>query len=154
MSKRPFNALRCDRPFLEKLRVRTADVASDIGGLRDRCHGISGPTWDMPCQLQADLFQEIARISGLAVQLVFYRAHKCTASRWGLGWAHARWLDGKNRLPHRLIKLAKVLSHARKGKTTTRLTKAPLPIRSGLSQTARRAPAGRRCVCGWWTLVD
>ncbi len=116
MSKRPFNALRCDRPFLEKLRVRTADVASDIGGLRDRCHGISGPTWDMPCQLQADLFQEIARIGGLAVQLVFYRAHKCKASRWVSDGRMLAGLMEKNRLPHRLIKLAKVLSHARKGK--------------------------------------
>ena len=31
------------------------------------------PTWDMAAQLQAQMFEEAARIGGLDVQLVYYR---------------------------------------------------------------------------------
>ena len=37
------------------------------------------PTWDLACGLQADMFTSIA---GLDVQLIFYRADECKASRW------------------------------------------------------------------------
>jgi hypothetical protein len=38
------------------------------------------PTWDMACQLQAEMFQEV---SNLDVQLVFYRGlGECKASGW------------------------------------------------------------------------
>lgn len=39
------------------------------------------PTWDMACQLQAQMFEEVKTIGGLSVQLVFYRGlHECRAS--------------------------------------------------------------------------
>jgi hypothetical protein len=45
-------------------------------------------TWDMACQLQAQMFSEIAAIGALDVQLVYYRGPEghsegeCRASRW------------------------------------------------------------------------
>jgi hypothetical protein len=41
------------------------------------------PTWDIACQLQADMFREAASIGGLDIQLVYYRGmSECRASRW------------------------------------------------------------------------
>jgi hypothetical protein len=38
------------------------------------------PTWDTACQLQADMFREVATLS---VQLVYYRGlSECRSSRW------------------------------------------------------------------------
>jgi hypothetical protein len=41
------------------------------------------PTWDSACQLQAQMFEEAARIGGLDVQLVYFRGlGECRASDW------------------------------------------------------------------------
>jgi hypothetical protein len=41
------------------------------------------PTWDLACQLQAEMFDAAARAGGLEVQLVYYRGHReAQASRW------------------------------------------------------------------------
>ena len=41
------------------------------------------PTWDTACRLQADMFREAAKISGLDVQLVYYRGlSECRSSSW------------------------------------------------------------------------
>ena len=41
------------------------------------------PTWDLACSLQGQMFQEVASIGGLKVQLVYYRGlSECKASRW------------------------------------------------------------------------
>ncbi len=41
------------------------------------------PTWDAACQLQAQMFEEAARIGGLDVQLVYFRGlGECRASDW------------------------------------------------------------------------
>jgi hypothetical protein len=41
------------------------------------------PTWDMACELQAQMFKEVASIGGLSIQLVYYRGlSECKASRW------------------------------------------------------------------------
>jgi hypothetical protein len=41
------------------------------------------PTWDMACDLQADMFSEAAKIGNLDIRLVYYRgASECRASGW------------------------------------------------------------------------
>src|SRR5262245_46486794 len=41
------------------------------------------PTWDTACELQADMFREVATAGGLDMQLVYYRGlGECRASRW------------------------------------------------------------------------
>jgi hypothetical protein len=46
------------------------------------------PTWDIACQLQAEMFREVAGIGSLDVQLAYYRGPEghpegeCRASRW------------------------------------------------------------------------
>ena len=41
------------------------------------------PTWERAATLQAEMFEEAARVGGLEVQLVYYRGQgECRASRW------------------------------------------------------------------------
>ena len=41
------------------------------------------PTWDTACKLQAEMFQEVATVGGLDMQLVYYRGlGECRASSW------------------------------------------------------------------------
>ncbi len=41
------------------------------------------PTWDEACNLQAEMFAEAGRISGLEIQLIYFRGFReCRASRW------------------------------------------------------------------------
>lgn len=39
-----------------------------------------GPTWDVACQIQGDMFDETAKIGGLDIQLVYYRGFNEFAS--------------------------------------------------------------------------
>jgi hypothetical protein len=39
-------------------------------------------TWDTAANLQAQMFETVAAIGGLSVQLVYYRGGECVASRW------------------------------------------------------------------------
>jgi len=40
------------------------------------------PTWDQACELQAEMFNEVATVGGLEIQLVFYRGEQCNATKW------------------------------------------------------------------------
>ncbi|MEO0670656.1 MAG: VWA domain-containing protein [Pseudomonadota bacterium] len=41
------------------------------------------PTWDMALTLQADMFDVVADVGGLDVQLIYFRGHgECRASKW------------------------------------------------------------------------
>jgi hypothetical protein len=41
------------------------------------------PTWDVAAKLQAEMFETVAAIGGLDIQLVYYRGlDECSASRW------------------------------------------------------------------------
>ena len=47
------------------------------------------PTWDMALQLQGEMFDAVAQIGGLDVQLIYFRGFgECRASKW-VSDAHA-----------------------------------------------------------------
>jgi hypothetical protein len=72
-------------------------------------------TWDTACQLQAEMFREVAGAGGLEVQLVFYRGDReCSASRWTTDTHHlTKIMTGiKCRAGH--TQLRKILAHAQK----------------------------------------
>lgn len=76
----------------------TADIAAFVAKARAVSAGKSGngrlifaldatmsrqPTWDLACQLQADMFREAGNIGGLDVRLVYFRGlNECRASPW------------------------------------------------------------------------
>jgi hypothetical protein len=73
------------------------------------------PTWDVACQLQAEMFKEAGRIGGLEVQLVYFRGFgECRASRW------VRDTNALGRLMTGIqcrggqTQIGKVLTHARR----------------------------------------
>jgi hypothetical protein len=106
--------------FLAK--ARRLEVTSALG-TRGRlifaidATGSREPTWDIACQLQGEMFQEVAMIGGLDVQLVYYRAHECSASRWVSDARMLASLMEKIDCRTGHTQICKVLSHARKENT-------------------------------------
>ncbi|MEH2514236.1 hypothetical protein V1291_005590 [Nitrobacteraceae bacterium AZCC 1564] len=73
------------------------------------------PTWDMACQLQADMFREAGRIGGLHVRLVYYRGlSECRASPWISDTAKLSKLMSKIQCQGGHTQLGRVLSDARR----------------------------------------
>jgi hypothetical protein len=73
------------------------------------------PTWDMACQLQAKMFEEVKTIGGLSVQLVYYRGlDECRASKWISQPEHLSGLMERIdcRMGH--TQIGKVLAHAKR----------------------------------------
>jgi hypothetical protein len=79
------------------------------------------PTWDTACQLQAEMFREVAIMGGLSVQLVYYRGlSECRASRWITQPDELAGLMERIDCRSGLTQIGKVLAHARR---ETRLLK-------------------------------
>ncbi|MEM6666823.1 MAG: VWA domain-containing protein, partial [Pseudomonadota bacterium] len=80
------------------------------------------PAWDMACHMQAEMFQEAARVGGLDIQLVYFRGYdECRSSRWT---ADANELGGMmSRIQTRggMTQIGKVLTHALKETEKTRV---------------------------------
>jgi hypothetical protein len=73
------------------------------------------PTWDMACQLQAKMFEEVKTIGGLSVQLVYYRGlNECRASKWISQPEHLCGLMERIdcRMGH--TQIGKILAHAKR----------------------------------------
>jgi hypothetical protein len=66
--------------FLAQMRKETSVQARLIFAL-DATQSRQ-PTWDMACELQAQMFAEVTSIGSLQVQLVFFRGQECRASNW------------------------------------------------------------------------
>ena len=71
------------------------------------------PTWDRACQIQATMFQTVADIGNLCVQLVYFRGFgECRASKWVVDAAGlARLMTGIDCRGGQ-TQIAKVLKHA------------------------------------------
>ena len=71
------------------------------------------PTWDLACQLQAEMFDAAARAGGLEVQLVYYRGHgEARASRWVSDAAALKRLMTGIACHGGLTQIGRVLEHA------------------------------------------
>lgn len=108
----------------------SADIAAFVAKARAMTPGKSGtgrmifaldatmsrqPTWDMACQLQADMFRETGSIGGLSVRLVYYRGlNECRASSWITDTAHLARLMSKIDCQGGQTQLGRVLSDARR----------------------------------------
>ena len=72
-------------------------------------------TWDMACQLQGDMFQTVAGIGGLSVQLVYYRDRsECRTSNWVTDPNHLASLMTRIDCRAGYTQIGKVLSHAKR----------------------------------------
>ena len=73
------------------------------------------PTWDMACQLQGEMFKAADEVSGLLIQLVYFRGFgECRAGKWVAdGQALARVMTGIT-CQGGQTQIRKVLTHALK----------------------------------------
>lgn len=70
-------------------------------------------TWDLACALQAEMFEEAARIGGLDMQLVYYRGlGECRASPWLNEGAKLGALMARIQCQGGRTQIGRVLSHA------------------------------------------
>jgi len=76
------------------------------------------PTWDTACNLQAEMFREVATIGGLNMQLVYYRGlNECRASRWISNPSQLAKTMSQIMCEAGHTQIAKVLTHAKKETT-------------------------------------
>ena len=71
--------------FLAELKGRATATTGARGRLVFALDATASrqPTWDTACELQAEMFREVATAGGLDMQLVYYRGlGECRASRW------------------------------------------------------------------------
>jgi hypothetical protein len=104
--------------FLAKIKAGgTASVSVGGGRLTFALDATMSrqPTWDAACQLQAEMFDEVASIGGLNVQLVYYRGlSECRSSRWVSRPEHLRGLMERIDCRAGSTQLGKVLAHAKR----------------------------------------
>ena len=119
-----------ERAVPEAKTSASADIAAFVAKARAMTPGNAGtgrlifaldatmsrqPTWDMACQLQADMFREAGSIGGLSVRLVYYRGlNECRATSWITDTAHLARLMGKIDCRGGQTQLGRVLSDARR----------------------------------------
>jgi hypothetical protein len=95
--------------FLEKVTAR-ARLAFIIDATASR-----EQTWDMASQLQAQMFEEAGKISGLEVQLIYFRgAHECSHSPWTSDARELQRMMGRVMCEGGFTKYGKALAHVRR----------------------------------------
>ena len=73
------------------------------------------PTWDVAAQLQGQMFDAVAAIGGLDIQLVYYRgARECVASSWLSDATALARVMSRIMCMAGYTQIARVLRHARK----------------------------------------
>lgn len=81
------------------------------------------PTWDRACHFQSSMFEAVARIGGLSVQLVYFRGFgECKASRWVMNSTALRDIMSSIVCKGGQTQIAKVLKHAARENARQRLS--------------------------------
>lgn len=71
------------------------------------------PTWDMACQIQAEMFENVARSTALSMQLVYFRGFgECRASRWARSGPELAGMMTRIDCRAGRTQIGKVLKHA------------------------------------------
>src|SRR5215831_7241103 len=104
--------------FLADARATTVAPRSDAQGrliFAIDATASRQPTWDLACELHAELFTEVQRVGGLAVQLVYFRGIS--------DFAASPWLVRADELRERMLgvscrggrtQLVRLLGHAQR----------------------------------------
>jgi hypothetical protein len=103
--------------FVEKARAMSPFAEGSRGRLVFALDATMSrqPTWDMACQLQADMFREAASLGSLDIRLVYYRGfNECRASKWISDSAELARLMGKIDCRGGNTQIRRVLSEARR----------------------------------------
>jgi hypothetical protein len=100
-------------PAVEKFLAKKAARTRVIFGID--CTASRQEAWDTAAQLQAHMFETVASLGGLDIQLVFYRGFgECTASRWMNNAASLKAAMSRVTCSAGHTQIRKVLAHAHK----------------------------------------
>jgi hypothetical protein len=101
--------------------LKTLQTSPTTSGIRGRlifaidATGSRQPTWNVACHLQSQMFEEVSKIGGLDIQLVYYRGKReCVASKWVSNGRALADLMMKVECKTGYTQVEKVLAHARK----------------------------------------
>lgn len=103
--------------FVARARALTANAGGGNGRLVFALDATMSrqPTWDMACQLQADMFREAGSIGGLDIRLVYFRGlNECRASPWISDTAQLARLMAKISVVGGHTQIGRVLSETRR----------------------------------------
>ena len=103
--------------FVEKAKAMSPFAAGSRGRLVFALDATMSrqPTWDLACQLQADMFREAAALGSLDIRLVYYRGfNECRASKWISDSAALARLMSKIDCRGGNTQIGRVLSEARR----------------------------------------
>ena len=103
--------------FVAKARAMAATAGGKSGRLVFALDATMSrqPTWDMACQLQADMFREAGSIGGLDVRLVYFRGlNECRATGWISDTAKLARLMSKIEVQGGHTQISRVLSETRR----------------------------------------
>jgi hypothetical protein len=102
------------RPHLEKFFERVAPMSGRLIFAIDATASRE-PTWDMAAGLTAQMFETVAAIGGLDIQLVYYKGYReCVASRWLSDAPSLIAAMKRVRCESGHTQIARVLDHVRK----------------------------------------
>lgn len=80
------------------------------------------PTWDLACSIQAEMFESVAGIGNLSMQLVYFRGFgECRASKWATDGASLASMMSRIDCRGGHTQILKVLKHARKAHARERI---------------------------------
>jgi hypothetical protein len=109
------------RPEIDAFLAKMKGASTAESGIRGRlifaldATASRQPTWDIACELQADMFREAAVIGGLDVQLVYYRGlSECRASKWVSQPEQLSRLMERTECRSGHTQFGKVLAHAKR----------------------------------------
>jgi hypothetical protein len=95
--------------FLEKVRTSRARLIFALDATHSR-----EPAWELACQLQSEMFDEVGKIGGLEVQLVWYRGYnECKSSAWTLDAAELAKAMRRIICEAGHTKIGKIFAHVR-----------------------------------------
>jgi hypothetical protein len=103
--------------FVAKARAMATHASGNSGRLIFALDATMSrqPTWDMACQLQADMFREAGSIGGLDVRLVYFRGlNECRATGWISDTAKLARLMSKIEVQGGHTQIGRVLSETRR----------------------------------------
>jgi hypothetical protein len=73
------------------------------------------PTWDLACSIQAEMFESVAGIGNLSMQLVYFRGFgECRSSKWATDGTSLATMMSRIDCRGGHTQILKVLKHARK----------------------------------------
>ncbi len=110
------------------------------------------PTWDLACKLQADMFDAVAKASGLSIQLAYFRGFdECRSSKFVTDTAALKRLMSGIDCRGGHTQIGKVLTHALKANAAEKVNAVVYigdAVEEAIDDLAEKAEKKKKCISG------